>query len=198
MIKVGLTGNIGSGKSTVCKIFELLDVPVFYSDREAKKLYSRADVKEQLEHQFGKSVFNSSYHVEFKKLAAIIFSNKKSLEFVNHLIHPLVFELYDQWLIQHKNSSYTVHESAILYEHHLENKFDKNIVVYCPEQIRLNRVMNRDNVIEQEVKKRMTNQMADDLKNKQADFIIINDGVEMVVPQVMEINSRLRGTIITS
>ena len=190
MIKIGLTGNIGSGKSTVCKIFELLDVPVFYSDLEAKKLYKRNDVKLQLKHQFGKAVFKGS-EVDFKKLASVIFSNKASLDFVNNLIHPLVFEAYGKWLDNHSDSSYTIHESAILFEHHLEKRFDKTIVVYCPEEIRIQRVMQRDHVSPEEVKKRISNQLSDNLKNEKADFVVTNDGISMVIPQIMEINGLL-------
>ncbi len=190
MIKVGLTGNIGSGKSTVCKIFELLDVPVFYSDLEAKKLYKRDDVKLQLKHQFGDAVFKGS-EVDFKKLASIIFSNQDSLGFVNNLIHPLVFEAYGRWLENHSDSNYTIHESAILFEHSLESRFDKTIVVYCPEEIRIQRVMKRDCVSPEDVKKRISNQLSDKLKNEKADFVVTNDGVNLVIPQIMKVNNLL-------
>ncbi len=188
MIKVGLTGNIGSGKSTVCQVFESLDVPVYYSDIEAKKLYSREEVKNKLMLRFGKPVFNDLGEVDFKKLASLIFNHKDSLDFINNLIHPLVFESYNNWLSEHAESRYTIHESAILFEHHLEKRFDKTIVVYCPQDIRLRRVTARDGVSEEEVLKRMSNQMEDSLKNKLADFLIVNDGVKMVIPQVTKIN----------
>ncbi len=190
MIKIGLTGNIGSGKSTVCKIFELLDVPVFYSDLEAKKLYKRDDVKLQLKHQFGDAVFKG-LEVDFKKLASVIFSNKASLDFVNNLIHPLVFEDYGRWLENHSNSSYTIHESAILFEHSLERRFDKTIVVYSPEEIRIQRVMKRDSVSPEDVKKRISNQLSDKLKNEKADFVVTNDGLNMLIPQIVKINDLL-------
>ena len=193
MIKIGLTGNIGSGKSTVCKIFESLGVPVFYSDPEARKLYDREDVKEQIFKQFGKSVFNEVREVDLKKLASVIFSNRSSLDFINHLIHPLVFESYNLWLNKYQESSYTIHESAILFEHHLEKRFDKTIVVYCPQDRRLQRVLKRDGVAKEEVLKRMSSQMDDVNKNKLADIIIINDGVKMIIPQVMEINRLIAG-----
>jgi len=188
MIRVGLTGNIGSGKSTVCKVFESLGVPVYYSDIEAKRLYTREEVKNKLMLRFGKSVFNDLGEVDFKKLASLIFNNKDSLNFINNLIHPLVFESYNNWLSVYGESRYTIHESAILFEHHLEKRFDKTIVVYCPQDIRLRRVTARDGVSEEEVLKRMSNQREDSLKNKLADFLIVNDGVKMVIPQVMEIN----------
>ena len=188
MIKVGLTGNIGSGKSTVCKVFESLGVPVFYSDVEAKKLYSREEVKNKLMQRFGKSVFNNLGEVDFKKLASLIFSNKESLHFINNIIHPLVFESYNNWLSEYRENCYTIHESAILFEHHLEKRFDKTMLVYCPLDIRLRRVTERDGISEEEALKRVSNQMEDSLKNKLADFVIVNDGIKMVIPQIMEIN----------
>ena len=192
MITVGLTGNIGSGKSTVCKVFESMGVPVFYSDAQAKALYQRVDVKETILKQFGSSVFNDGKEVDFKKLAGVIFSNRESLDFINRLIHPLVFQSYQTWLEEHKQHSYTLHESAILFEHHLEKRFDKTMVVYCPRAIRLRRVLNRDKVPETEVLKRMAAQMEDDRKNSLADIVIVNDGSRMILPQIMEIDQQLR------
>ncbi|RLD86527.1 MAG: dephospho-CoA kinase [Bacteroidetes bacterium] len=191
MIKVGLTGNIGSGKSTVCKIFETLGVPVFYSDVQAKKLYQRQVVKEELFKQFGDSVFNHLKEVDFKKLAAVIFSDRELLNFINRLIHPLVFKSYHKWLDEHQQYSYTLHESAILFEHHLEKRFDKTIVVYCPQTIRIQRVVKRDGISENEVLKRISNQMNDQLKNSLADFVIVNNDTNMILPQIMEIDQQL-------
>lgn len=196
MIKVGLTGNIGSGKSTACKVFELLGIPIFYSDIEAKKLYSRPEVKFKIEQHLGKSVFNDKYEVDFKKLAAVIFSNKTSLNFINGLIHPLVYELYNLWLEKHHESSYSIHESAILFEHHLENRFDKTIVVYCPAEIRINRVLQRNMISETEVKRRISNQLEDKVKNEMADYVVTNDGIKMLIPQIIEIDKKLRNSII--
>jgi len=196
MIKVGLTGNIGSGKSTACKVFELLGIPIFYSDIEAKKLYSRPEVKFKIEQHLGKSVFNDKYEVDFKKLAAVIFSNKTSLNFINGLIHPLVYELYNLWLEKHHEISYSIHESAILFEHHLENRFDKTIVVYCPAEIRINRVLQRNMISETEVKRRISNQLEDKVKNEMADYVVTNDGIKMLIPQIIEIDKKLRNSII--
>ena len=196
MIKVGLTGNIGSGKSTVCKIFETMGVPVFYSDTQAKKLYLRQEVKEQLFNQFGNSVFNNLKEIDFKKLATVIFSNRNSLDFINRLIHPLVFESYQKWLDGHQQDSYTLHESAILFEHHLEKKFDKTIVVYCPQEIRIRRILKRDEVSENEILKRISNQMNDQRKNSLADFVVINDGIRMILPQILEIDHQLTQAVL--
>ncbi len=190
-MKIGLTGNIGSGKSTVCRIFESLGTPVFYADTEAKLLYKREDVKKAVKNELGSAVFNVLQEIDFKKLASVIFSNEDALAFINGLIHPLLFERYEQWLELHKKSPYTIHESAILFEHHLEKRFDKTITVFCPEPIRIKRVMQRDNTAKADVIQRISNQMDDELKNKLADFVVVNDGTKMLIPQVMEIDKAI-------
>ena len=193
MTEVGLTGNIGSGKTTVSRIFESLEIPVFYSDLEAKRLYLREEVKQKIRIEFGERVFNNQGEVDFKMLAVVIFSNKKSLEFINQLIHPLVFEEYQNWVAFNHHAPYVIHESAILFEHQLEKRFDKTIVVYCPKELRVQRVMKRDSIQESEVLKRISNQMKDAEKNKLAEFIVTNDGVQMLIPQVMKIHNLLKG-----
>jgi dephospho-CoA kinase len=193
MTEVGLTGNIGSGKTTVCRIFESLGVPVFYSDLEAKRLYLREDVQQKIQIEFGEKVFNNRGEVDFKKLATVIFSNKESLDFINNLIHPLVFENYRNWVKQNSRYPYLIHESAILFEHQLEKRFDKTIVVYSPQKLRVQRVMERDSVQESEVLKRISNQMKDEDKNRLADLLVTNDGIQMLIPQVMKIHDLLKG-----
>jgi len=190
-MKIGLTGNIGSGKSTVCRIFESMGIPVFYADLEAKLLYKKEEVKKAVKNELGSTVFDIRQEVNFKKLASVIFSNKSALTFINGLIHPLLFERYNQWLKLHNKSPYTIHESAILFEHHLENRFDKTITVFCPEAMRINRVMQRDNIAKESVIQRISNQMDDETKNKLADFVIVNDGTKMLIPQVMEIDKAI-------
>ena len=191
MTEIGLTGNIGSGKTTVCRIFESLGIPVFYSDLEAKKLYSIQEVKQQIRQTLGDEVFNSDYEVDFKKLASVIFSDKNALDFINNLIHPLVFERYTRWKNNNAPAPYIIHESAILFEHHLETRFQKTIVVYCPEKLRIQRVIRRDGIPEKEIVRRISNQMNDQEKNRLADHIIRNDGKEMLIPQVMKLHSKL-------
>jgi dephospho-CoA kinase len=192
MIRLGLTGNIGSGKTTVCKIFEVLEVPVFYSDTEAKKLYSRKDVKQKLKNEFGDLVFDDQLNIDFKKLAAVIFSDKIALDFINKLIHPLVFDEYNRWLKEHYTSPVTIHESAILFENHLQDHFDSTIVVSCPKEIRLERLLKRDKVPKQVIIQRMKNQHSDKEKEALADYLIINDGTRFLIPQVVELLSRLQ------
>lgn len=191
MKEIGITGNIGSGKTTVCKIFETLGVPVFYADEEAKKLYVREDVKQQIRENIGIHVFNSEGNIEFKALASHIFSNKEALNYINSLIHPLVLKSYKHWKAEHTAAKYLLHESAILFEHNMQRRFYKTIVIYCPEKIRIERVMKRDDAKKADIQKRISNQMEEDLKNSLADFVIVNDGTQMVIPQVMEIHKKL-------
>ena len=191
MIRVALTGNIGSGKTTVCKIFETLDIPVFYSDIVAKSLYRRRAVKDSVKRELGDVVFTDD-NVDFKKLAGVIFTDKSALNFINGLIHPLVFDEYEKWLRQNIEKSYVIHESAILFENGLEDKFDKIVVVSCPEEIRINRLLKRDNTTVEVIKKRLENQMNDKEKENRADYIIINDGQEFIIPQIVKIDKELR------
>lgn len=192
MKEIGITGNIGSGKTTVCKIFESLDVPVFYADEEAKKLYVREDVKHQIRENIGVHVFNSEGNIEFKALAFHIFRNKEALNYINSLIHPLVIKSYEHWKAGHTSANYILHESAILFEHNMQRRFDETIVIYCPKKIRIERVIQRDAAKKADILKRISNQMEDDLKNSLADFVIVNDGIQMLIPQVMEIHEKLK------
>ncbi len=191
MIKVALTGNIGSGKSTVAKIFSVFGVPIFNSDIEARIMYYNADVKAKLLHLFSNSIFTPNNEVDTKKLAAIIFSNKQALQSVNNIIHPLVIKKYDEWCQKHKNQIYTIHESAILFENNLQNNFDFVINVSASKNIRIQRVMQRDNVTKGMVEARMANQLSDKIKCNKSHFIINNEGSIFLIPQVQLIHNKL-------
>lgn len=191
MIKVGLTGNIGSGKSTVIMIFSSLGIPVFVADIEAKRLYSDENVRENIKNLFGNKVFDEKGFIDFNKLASIIFNDKFALSQVNKLIHPLVLDKYERWLLKNNQYNYTVHESAILFENNLQHLFDKIITVSAPENIRIDRILKRDNTDREAILSRMNNQISDKEKCLQSDFVIVNDGVKMLIPQVIEINRLL-------
>lgn len=143
MIRVALTGNIGSGKSTVTKIFGIFGIPIFIADIEARMLYYEEEVKEQLRVLFGKKVFTANQDVDTKALASIIFNDKKSLKVINEIIHPLVMNKYERWCLNNKMSTYTIHETAILFENNLQSNFDLIINVSAPSNIRIKRVMDR-------------------------------------------------------
>lgn len=191
MLKIGITGNIGSGKTMVCRIFESMKIPVFYTDKEAFKAYNDPEIAQRVAKQFGSDVFDEKGNLIKQKLASIVFSNTLALEKINALIHPFVLNQYEEWLKHHNDKNYTLHEAAILFEHHLEKNMDFVINVSAPEEIRMKRVMKRDNITEEIVKLRMRNQWADDEKNKLADFVIYNDGQELLIPQIMKIHQIL-------
>ncbi len=193
MIKVALTGNIGSGKSVVTRIFKTLDIPVFIADIEARLLYYREEVKDVLRQKLGDRIFDPDGEINTKAMADVIFNDTKALKTVNGIIHPFVYREYKKWLDRHRGAPYTIHESAILFENNLTSRFDKIIVVSAPEAIRLKRVMVRDNISEEQVRARMANQWPDEEKVRRADFVIINDGDHFLIPQILKIDKSLKG-----
>lgn len=192
MLKVGLTGNIGSGKTLVCQIFESLGVPVFYADRVASELYDEPEIREQVKQTFGDEIYDSDGKLIRQKLAGLVFHDEKALRNINGIIHPGVVKRYMQWLEDHVNEDYTIHEAAILFESNLEHEFDRIIMVSAPEEIRLQRVMERDAADEKDVEARMKNQWPEDQKAKKADFVIINDGKQFLIPQILKIHNQLK------
>ena len=197
MIKVALTGNIGSGKSTVARIFSIFGISVFNADIEARSLYYEDEVKNTLTSVFSDTILTPMGDVDTKILASIIFTDKKALKTVNDIIHPLVFDKYKTWCNQHKNEHYTIHEAAIIFENKLQRNFDVVINVSAPPDIRIRRVMERDNISEEMVRKRMANQLSDEIKCELSQFIIYNDGDSFLIPQVNTIhNSLLSNSIV--
>ena len=192
MKRVAITGNIGSGKSTVSRIFNVMGVPVFYADIEARQLYYREDLKQKLSLIFGDVIFDNSNEIDKKQLADIIFNDATKLQIINNIIHPLVFEKYEQWLESHKNELYTLHESAILFENKLEQHYDFIITVTAPAELRIARIIQRDNIDREKVETRMIHQMSEAEKNKRADYIIVNDGSKLLIPQVLQIDKKLK------
>ncbi len=190
MIKVGITGNIGSGKSTVCRIFKTLGIPVFFADIEARMLYFDTDVIKKVKDAFGEVVFKQG-EVDTKALAKIVFSDKEALKKINGIIHPAVMKRYEEWLLQHKDAPYTLHEAAVLFENGLQDIFDKIICITAPEQVRLSRVVKRDGVPPEDVLKRMENQWDDGKKAAMSDYVIVNDGKRFLIPQIMKIHNDL-------
>ncbi len=190
MKKIGITGNIGSGKSYVCKIFESLGVPVFYSDDETKKLYLMPSVKALIVNRFGQEVYFDDGTLNRKLLSYHLFKNDEAMKFIESVLYPALNQHFDEWCERQK-SPYVLYESAILFEKNYEKFFDKIIFVSAAEHIRLQRVMRRDDCTEENVKSRMRLQMSEDLKITKADYVIYNDGDIDVVPQVLELNKLL-------
>ena len=190
MIKVALTGNIGCGKSTVARIFEILGVPVYHADSSARKFLEDADVKRSLRLTFGDDIFDDEI-INRKKLASIVFNDHNSLDFLNSLIHPKVKEDLHKWIQSKTQFSYIVQEAAILFESGFYHEFDKIILVTCPVELAIQRVRRRDNVSEAEVRHRQLNQWPQEQKVALSDFVINNDEQELIIPRVLEIHSGL-------
>ncbi|MBI9037830.1 MAG: dephospho-CoA kinase [Bacteroidales bacterium] len=191
MLKVGLTGSIGSGKTLVSKIFEALGINVFYADSSAKALYENNEVRKEIINIFGTSILTENNKIDKKAFAEIIFNDKSALKKINSIIHPLVMGDFVKWLMNHKNDPYILHEAAILFETDLSKEFDFVVAVSAPENLRIERIMKRDSVNRETVIARIRNQWSDEEKTKLADFVILNDENELLIPQVLKINEKL-------
>lgn len=185
---VGLTGGIGSGKSTVAKLFTTLGIPVYDSDTRAKQLYSESKVlKEQMQAHFGTDIYVGN-QVNKIKLANIVFQDKSELAFLNQIVHPVLANDFELWKAS-KKTAYVVKEAAILIESGSYKNCDSIILVTAPVEVRISRVMNRDKVEKQQVEDRIKNQISDKEKEAYANFIIQNDGETSLIQQVLAFHS---------
>ncbi|MDR0604116.1 MAG: dephospho-CoA kinase [Bacteroidales bacterium] len=191
MFKVGITGNIGSGKTISCRIFEHLGVPVYYSDYEAKKHYEHQNIKDSLSVIFGKEIFTETNEVDKKQLARIVFNNVALLQELNKIIHPLVEEHFEQWHKQYANHPYILFESAVLYSCKLTHLFDKIIFVEAPAHLIIDRVIKRDNTLSDDVKQKLNIQSSSNNEDTKPDYTIINDEVHLITPQIIAIHQDL-------
>ncbi len=192
MIHVGITGNIGSGKTLVCSIFEALGIPVYYSDRAGKRLSQHPEIIKEISTLFGKAILQQDGQINRQALADIVFNNTEALAQLNKIIHPRVHKDYKAWRNQQQYAPYTLMESAILFEHGFYTQMDYNICVSAPKAIRIQRVMTRDGISQSTVEARMGNQWTEDKKNAFADFIIHNDGNTMLIPQILALHNKLK------
>ncbi len=193
MKKIGITGGIGSGKTTVCEIFKLLGVPVFHADDEAKILQNNdLHIRELLIKLFGKHIYFPDGMLDRKKLAGLIFNNSEALAKVNSIIHPAVRNSFLKWANNHQDAYYILYEAAILLESGYASDFDRTILVFAEEKVRIERVIKRDNVSEELVKQRINNQMTEAQKIKMVDFIIENRVEKLLFPQVIELDKLIR------
>lgn len=190
-LKVGITGGIGSGKTTVCKLIEALGYPVYYADVEAKKIIETdSDVILAISNLFGNDIYSSG-KLDRQRLASLVFNNKELLAKLNGIVHPAVARHFQVWANRF-SSPIIFKEAAILFESGLHKLLDKTILVVAPEQVRLQRVIDRDNISVDNVKSRMANQATQDELVKLADYLINNDGKELVLPQLLGIIENLK------
>lgn len=186
-MQVGITGNIGSGKTTICKVFELIGIPVFYADIYGRKLLEKASVIDQLTALFGTGILKSDHSVDRSMLASVVFSDRAALDQLNGVIHPAVRAGYEQWASE-QAGPYSLMESAILFETGYAARFDKTILVAANRETRIERVCKRDGVSAEDVIRRMNNQQPQEELMKLADYIIYNDDNMLVLPQILQID----------
>lgn len=194
--RIGITGGIGSGKTTVCNIFETFGIPVYYADQNAKKLMnSNPYVKKSIKNILGNSAFYKNGQPNKAFIASKIFSDKNLLSQINQIIHPAVQREAERWAEQFNKSiiPYVLNEAALLVENGGYRSLDALIVVTCPEDIRIKRVMKRDSISHAEVMKRIKNQLPEEEKIKVADYLIINDGNLPLIPQIWAIHQKILG-----
>jgi dephospho-CoA kinase len=190
MLKIGLTGGIGSGKSTVARIFETLGIPVYYADSAARRLMQEdKTVMAGIIRHFGEESYkggklNRSY------LASVVFNNEEKLALLNSLTHPATINDANKW-IQQQNSPYIIKEAALIFESGSAEYLDYVIGVYAPAPLRIKRTMDRDHITATEVQSRMSRQIVEEMKMKLCDFVITNNEQELLIPQVVALHERL-------
>ncbi|HEX7902549.1 MAG TPA: dephospho-CoA kinase [Chitinophagaceae bacterium] len=193
MLKVGLTGGIGSGKSTVAKIFEVLGIPVYYADAETKRLMNENEqLKAAIIKNFGSESFkdgklNRSY------IASIVFNNTEKLDLLNSLTHPVTIQHANEWMKQ-QTTPYVLKEAALIFESGADKELDLVIGVYSPKPLRIKRVMERDGLSSDEVIKRINQQMNEEKKMERCDFVIQNNEQQLLIPQVLSLHDQLLKT----
>lgn len=191
MLKIGITGGIGSGKSTISRIFELLGVPVYYADDRAKDIMVRdPELAAQVKHHFGEEIYDAQGALNRKLLGNIVFNDKDKLALLNSLVHPATIRDSDNWA-QQQHTPYVLKEAALLFETESFHHLDKVIAVFAPQPLRVHRVMKRDNVTRNDVLARIYKQIDETIKMKLSDYVIYNDEQHMVIPQVLALHKKL-------
>ncbi len=192
MLKIGITGNIGSGKTTVSKVFELLGIPVFYADYQAQKLMTEnAVLVNAIRKTFGAEAYFADGSLNRKYLSGIVFNQEIELKKLNALVHPAVFRAFEVWAEDYQHKKYVLKEAALLFESGSDQQCDRTIVVSAALDVRIQRVMQRDKISKTEVLRREEKQLPQAEKEAKADFIVQNDANMLVIPQVLKIHEQL-------
>lgn len=188
MLRVGITGGIGSGKSTVCRVFEELGISVYYADAEVKKMYTEnSELQHKITALFGPESFQNGI-LNRPFISSRVFKDPALLQQLNAIVHPLVFADYDTWCEAHKNETYTLKEAAIMFESGSDKQMDFIIGVTAPLELRIARTMQRDGLSREDVIARVQKQMPDEELIKRCDFLIENDGDKSLVQQVLNLH----------
>jgi dephospho-CoA kinase len=190
MIKIGLTGGIGSGKSTVAKIFETLGIPVYYADDAAKRIMNEnLQLREAIQQQFGKDAYTDDV-LNRAYLAKVVFGNEEKLALLNELVHPLTIKDSEDWMAA-QTTPYAIKEAALIFESDVWKGLDKVIGVSSPYELRLQRAMKRDGISQEAVQARMSKQMNEEEKMKRCDFLLYNNETQLLIPQVLALHEHL-------
>lgn len=190
MLRIGLTGGIGSGKSTVARVFETLGIPVFYADVEAKKLIDTSPaIKQAVTDAFGTESYTAT-GLNRPFISKIVFGNKEKLELLNSITHPAIIAHAKEWFAR-QQAPYVIKEAALLFESGSVADVDKVIGVYAPLSLRISRTMHRDHTTREQVLERMRNQINEDIKMRLCDYVITNNEQQLLLPQALKIHTQL-------
>lgn len=190
MLKIGITGGIGSGKSTVAKVFETLGIPVYYADDAAKRLMQEdPELKKQIISLFGENAFTGG-QLNRPWISEQVFGNPEKVSVLNALVHPATIRDAHEWM-SGQRTPYVLKEAALIFESGSEKELDYVIGVEAPQELRIQRVIERDNTTRDAILLRMKNQLNEEEKMKRCNFIIHNDGNQMVIPQVIALHHQL-------
>ena len=191
-LKVGITGGIGSGKTTVCRIFKILGIPVYDADSRARDILNNdPDLRIEIIRFFGSESY-SDIGFNNQWMARHVFTNEENLQLLNNLVHPRVGKDFDLWADQIDTSLYLIKEAALLYESGSYQGLDKIVVVTAPESIRVARVLDRDSHrTEDQIKAILRRQWPEENKIEKADYLIVNDDRQLVIPQVLQLHREL-------
>ena len=192
MIKIGITGGIGSGKSVVSELLKLYDIPIYNADVEAKRLNDESPlIREKLTQNFGESLYASG-KLDKQKFAQIIFNDPEKLRLANSIIHPELQKDFLRWVEIHSDSDIVAMEAALIFEANFQRMFDNVIMVYAPISLRIVRASQRDLTTPEKIEERLRHQFPDEEKVKLSDFVIFNDEKHSLIMQVSDLLNRIR------
>ena len=195
MFRLGITGGIGSGKSLVCSILEKFGIPVYYADKEARRLMNtREGLKQAIKDVFGAEIYLDG-ELDRQEMGRRIFGEPELLDKVNRMVHPVVREDFKRWSESWENVPYVIEEAAILFESGAASEMDASVLIYAPEKLRIERVMARDGLSRSEVESRINMQMDEEEKKRLADWVILNDEKKLLLPQLVALHEDIKSRI---